>query len=77
LALKEEEALKKRSSSSRFRACEGFLRKLWFEEDEQKAREAALLRRVVKPSEFFVLHVESNNPFVLFKPRYADAWRRQ
>jgi hypothetical protein len=46
----------------------GFLWKRWFEEDEQKEREAALLQWVVKPSKFFVLHVENNRLLILFKP---------
>jgi len=45
----------------------GFLRKLWFEEGEQEAREAALLQWIVKPSRFFFPHVEGSKPLILFK----------
>jgi hypothetical protein len=55
----------------------GFLWKRWFEEDEQKAREAALLHWVVEPSEFFVLRAKNGRPLILFNSQHADTWRRQ
>jgi hypothetical protein len=49
------------------RLC-GFLRKLWLEDDEQKAQGVALLHWIVKPSKFFFLHVESTELLILFRP---------